>query len=55
MKDLWKENFSKQLILIVVLVSILANYPKLLQRPIVIKDNKTIIIAREIEKLENFL
>jgi arsenate reductase-like glutaredoxin family protein len=32
----------------------LANYPKLLQRPIVIKDNKA-IIAREIEKLEKFL
>jgi arsenate reductase len=36
------------------LISILANYPKLLQRPIVIIGNKA-IIARDLEKLEQFL
>ena len=53
-EDLWKENFSETTYSVSGLVSILANYPKLLQRPIVIKDNKA-IIAREIEKLEKFL
>ncbi|AZI69538.1 ArsC/Spx/MgsR family protein [Cloacibacterium normanense] len=53
-EDLWKENFSETTYSDSGLVSILANYPKLLQRPIVIKDNKA-IIAREIEKLEKFL
>jgi len=53
-EDLWKENFSETIYSDSGLVSILANYPKLLQRPIVIKDNKA-IIAREIEKLEKFL
>ena len=52
-EDLWKENFSETTYSDSGLVSILANYPKLLQRPIVIKDNKA-IIARDIEKLENF-
>ena len=49
-----KENFSETTYSDSGLVSILANYPKLLQRPIVIKDNKA-IIARELEKLEKFL
>ena len=53
-EDLWKENFSETTYSDSGLVSILANYPKLFQRPIVIKDNKA-IIAREIEKLEKFL
>lgn len=53
-EDLWKENFLETTYSDSGLVSILANYPKLLQRPIVIKDNKA-IIAREIEKLEKFL
>jgi arsenate reductase-like glutaredoxin family protein len=34
---LWKENFSETTYSDSGLVSILANYPKLLQRPIVIK------------------
>ena len=51
---MWKENFSETTYSDTGLVSILANYPKLLQRPIMIKDNKA-IIAREIEKLEKFL
>ena len=42
-EDLWKENFSETTYSDSGLVSILANYPKLLQRPIVIKDNKTIV------------
>lgn len=53
-EDLWKENFSETTYSDSGLVSILANYPKLLQRPIVVKDNKA-IIAREIEKLEKFI
>jgi arsenate reductase len=53
-EELWKENFSQTNYSDSGLVSILANYPKLLQRPIVIKDNKA-IIARDIEKLEKFL
>ena len=53
-ENLWKENFSQNTYSDSDLVSILSNYPKLLQRPIVIKDNKA-IIARDIEKLEKFL
>ena len=53
-EDIWKENFSEKFYSDSGLVSILANYPKLLQRPIVIKDNKA-IIARDLEKLEKFL
>lgn len=53
-EDLWKENFSEKYYSDSGLVSILANYPKLLQRPIVIKDSKA-IIARDIEKLEKFI
>ena len=50
-EDIWKENFSEKVYSDSGLISILANYPKLLQRPIIIKDNKA-IIARDLEKLE---
>lgn len=53
-EELWKENFSSKTYTEQELISILANYPKLLQRPIVIKDNKA-IVARDLEKLEQFL
>lgn len=53
-EDIWKENFSEKFYSDSGLISILANYPKLLQRPIVIKDGKA-IIARDLEKLEKFL
>ena len=53
-EDLWKENFSETTYSDSGLVSILANYPKLLQRPKEKKDNKA-ILEREIEKLEKFL
>lgn len=53
-EDFWKENFSEKTYSDSGLVSILANYPQLLQRPIVIKDNKA-IVARDLEKLEKFL
>ena len=53
-EDIWKENFSEKVYSDSGLISILANYPKLLQRPIVIKDNKA-IIARDLEKLEKFI
>ena len=41
-EDLWKENFSETTYSDSGLVSILANYPKLLQRPIVIKDGNVV-------------
>lgn len=53
-EDIWKEKFSETTYSDSELISILANYPKLLQRPIVIGDNKA-IIARDLEKLEKFL
>lgn len=53
-EDLWKEKFSEKSYSDNGLISILANYPKLLQRPIVIKNSKA-IIARDLEKLEKFL
>ncbi len=53
-EELWKENFSSKTYTEQELISILANHPKLLQRPIVIKDNKA-IVARDLEKLEQFL
>lgn len=53
-EDLWKEKFSEKSYSDSGLISILANYPKLLQRPIVIKNSKA-IIARDLEKIEKFL
>lgn len=53
-EELWKESFSSKTYTEQELISILANYPKLLQRPIVIIGNKA-IIARDLEKLEQFL
>lgn len=53
-EELWKEKFSSVSYSQQGLISILANYPKLLQRPIVIMENKA-IIARDLEKLEQFL
>lgn len=53
-ENLWKETFSDKTYSDSGLVSILANYPQLLQRPIIIDGDKA-IIAREIEKLEQFL
>lgn len=53
-EELWKEKFSSVSYSQQGLISILANYPKLLLRPIVIMENKA-IIARDLEKLEQFL
>jgi arsenate reductase len=53
-EELWKESFSSKTYTEQELISILANHPKLLQRPIVIIGNKA-IIARDLEKLEQFL
>ena len=53
-EEIWKENFSSTTYSEQGLISILSNYPKLLQRPIVIKGNKA-IVARDLEKLEQFL
>ena len=53
-EELWKESFSSKTYTEQELISILAHYPKLLQRPIVIIGNKA-IIARDLEKLEKFL
>lgn len=53
-EELWKEKFAETTFSENDLISILANYPKLLQRPIVIKDNKA-IVARDLEKLTEFL
>lgn len=53
-EELWKEKFSSVSYSQQGLISILANYPKLLQRPIVIIGNKA-IIARDLERLEQFL
>ncbi len=53
-EELWKESFSSKTYTEQELISILANHPKLLQRPIVIIGNKA-IIARDLEKLEKFL
>ncbi len=53
-EELWKEKFSSVSYSQQELISILLDYPKLLQRPIVIRGNKA-IIARDLEKLEQFL
>lgn len=53
-EDIWKDKFSETTYSDSELISILANNPKLLQRPIVITDGKA-IVARDIEKLEKFL
>lgn len=53
-EDILKEEFSSALYSNQSLVSILANHPKLLQRPIVIKGDKA-IVARDLERLEEFL
>lgn len=50
-EPLWKDKFSQKSYSRNGLISILANHPKLLQRPIVIKDSKA-VIARPAENIE---
>lgn len=53
-EEIWKEKFSSISYSEQGLISILANQPKLLQRPIVIKGSKA-IVARDLDLLEQFL
>lgn len=50
----WIQKFSSKTYSRNELISILANYPDLLQRPIVIKDRKA-VIARPTENIEQLL
>lgn len=51
---LWKENFAGESFSEGDLIEILAENPKLLQRPIIIKDNQA-VIGRPTENIEKLL
>lgn len=50
----YKDNFANKKMSNAALIKAIAKYPKLLQRPIVVKGNKA-IIARPAELLKDFL
>jgi len=53
-EKIWIENFKGKSLTDDEIINALATYPILIERPIVIKDRKA-IIAREIEKVKNFI
>lgn len=53
-ENIWKENFKDLDLRNGELIKILAKNPKLIERPIVEKENST-VIGRPLTKLENFL
>ncbi|NNT73046.1 arsenate reductase (glutaredoxin) [Flavobacterium sp. IMCC34852] len=53
-ETLWIENFKGKTLTDKQIIKAMADFPILIERPIVIKENKA-IIGRELEKLEKFL
>lgn len=53
-ETLWIENFKGKTLTDEQIIKAMADFPILIERPIVIKDNKA-IIGRDLEKLEKFL
>lgn len=53
-ENIWKENFKDKNLSEAELIKILAENPKLIQRPIIIKNDKA-VIGRPLENLEKLL
>jgi arsenate reductase len=53
-ETIWKDNFKGKPLSDEDIIKALAKFPILIERPIVIKNGKA-IIAREMEKLKNFI
>ncbi|AWG22614.1 arsenate reductase (glutaredoxin) [Flavobacterium faecale] len=53
-EKLWIENFKNKSFTTEELITILSSNPILIERPIVIRDNKA-IIARDLEKIKDFI
>lgn len=53
-ETIWIENYKGKLMTDADIIKVLAKYPVLIERPIVINSNKA-IIGREIEKLKGFI
>ena len=53
-ETIWVENYKGKLMTDADIIKVLAKYPILIERPIVINGNKA-IIGREIEKLKGFI
>lgn len=53
-ESIWKENYKDKDLGINEVISLLSRYPKLIERPIVEKENSA-VIGRPPSKIENFL
>ncbi|WP_340198745.1 arsenate reductase (glutaredoxin) [Ascidiimonas sp. W6] len=53
-ESIWKENFKNKLLSDEELIKLMLKHPKLIERPIVIKDNKA-VIGRPPEKVKSIL
>ncbi|MBP6558086.1 MAG: arsenate reductase family protein [Flavobacterium sp.] len=53
-ESVWIDNFKEKVLTDKQIIKALAKYPILIERPIVIKENKA-IIGRNLEKLESFI
>ena len=51
---IWKENFKGKTLTDVAIINAMLEYPKLIERPIVIKNNKA-VIGRPPEKIKEIL
>ena len=53
-ETIWKENFKDKSLTDEEIIQAMVDHPKLIERPIVIKDNKA-VIGRPLEKVINFV
>jgi arsenate reductase len=53
-ESIWKENFKGKILNDYEIIKALSTFPKLIERPIIIKENKA-IIGRPIENINKFL
>lgn len=53
-ETVWKTTFAKKQLTEDELITVMINHPKLIERPIIVKDEKA-VIARPLEKLKDFL
>ncbi len=53
-EEVWKSEYKDQILSEDQLIEILVKHPKLIERPIVIKDNKA-VIARPTEKIQGII
>ena len=51
-ESIWKQNYKDKKLTDIEIINVMQNNPKLIQRPIVVTDNRA-IIARDIEKIKD--